>query len=218
MDRFYEPFEGTDYRAGVRGKKVLVVGASFYCPLKECPYYSDCTDPVKRDSSAYDITCPECLKHNVVLRDEPTNEIKDGVSISYANFMKYFSRFCNSNDYMDCWNQVAFTNYVQFEVPPTRTYKSYLSDRDFRAFNETLVQLQPDIVIIWGCVINSRLKEKNEYLVDNNELINTDYYVCHLRVPGVTHDIALINPFHPSSSMWGEKSAEFEKYLSQLLL
>ena len=33
-DRFFQPFKGSEYDKGISGKKVLVLGASFYCTIK----------------------------------------------------------------------------------------------------------------------------------------------------------------------------------------
>lgn len=46
---FFEPFVGENYLEGIRGKKILVVGASFYCnESSRCQFFKDCTDVTKR--------------------------------------------------------------------------------------------------------------------------------------------------------------------------
>ena len=117
---------------------------------------------------------------------------------------------------------MAFTNYVQFMLPADEdcyrgTYLSDLSERDYEAFNEVLIELQPDIVVVWGCIINSRIKECNQYIIDVKELQETNSYVCHLNMPGVDHPIVLINPYHPSSSSWNIAMNEFDKYFANLI-
>ena len=57
--RFFSPFIGSRYRNGVCGKRILVLGASFYCnhtpdSNKPCPFFEECTDPMKKDSSKFD--------------------------------------------------------------------------------------------------------------------------------------------------------------------
>ena len=42
-------------------------------------------------------------------------------------------------------------------------------------------------------------------------------YVCHMRLPGVNHDIALVNPNHPSSSAWHYDKANFDTYFHKIL-
>ena len=50
---FFKPFKGDKYEIGINGKKVLVVGASFYCNKTDCPFFADCTNVAKKDSSKY---------------------------------------------------------------------------------------------------------------------------------------------------------------------
>lgn len=217
-ERFFKPFVGNKYQEGINGKKILVVGASFYCNHRECQYFKKCTNAKRKDSKLYDDCCPEYQKFGKHLHDEPTYCILDAPQ-TYKNFVECISKLCGCNTYEESWSRLAFTNYVQFFLPSTgssfrETRLSDLSERDFKAFNETLVELQPDIVIIWGCVFNSRLREKNEFLVRKTELDETEWYVCHIKIPDVAHEIALINPYHPSSSAWFSKIETFDKYLS----
>lgn len=55
MSKFFYPFIGKDYNQGINGKRVLILGASFYCPKVDCKYYKDCTDTKTKDSSKYDM-------------------------------------------------------------------------------------------------------------------------------------------------------------------
>lgn len=131
-------------------------------------------------------------------------------------------KYLGIDDYAAIWEHMAFTNYVQFFLPATNgsfreTSWSDLSERDFAAFTEVVQQLQPDIIIVWGSVINSALKERNPYLVDLKELQETEYYVCHLNVPGVNHPVAVINPYHPSSSAWYSDMEKLNHYFVNLL-
>ncbi|MDL2220984.1 hypothetical protein LJC35_00350 [Parabacteroides sp. OttesenSCG-928-N08] len=219
--RFFKPFVGDKYQQGINGKKIVVVGASFYCDRKKCSFFSRCTDTKLKDSSPFDERCPEYINEGKVLHQEPTYCVSE-MPRTYATFISYFSKWFEDDSYENMWNHMAFTNYVQFFLPCgsegyRETRMSDLSERDFKAFNETLVELQPDIVIVWGCVFNTRVRIDNEYLVDKTELEQTEWYVCHVKVPGVSHEIALINPYHPSSSAWFSKIDVFDKYLSKEL-
>ena len=147
--------------------------------------------------------------------------IEDG-NTTYQRFATWMAQYAGTDDYDTIWSQLAFTNYVQFMLPAAPghfrdTRWSDLSERDFHAFIETLRELQPDIVIILGSVINSRLKEKNEYLVSADTLRETEYYICQLSVPGVEHTVSLINPYHPSSSAWYGDLEKFNHYFKTLL-
>lgn len=155
------------------------------------------------------------------LCDEPTYNMECPPQ-AYRTFAAAMSRYTESSDYNDIWSRMAFTNYVQFFLPKSgkrygQTLQSDLSERDYAAFNETLQELQPDVVIVWGCVVNHRVKEQNEYLVDRRELDMTEWYVCHLRVPGVDHPIALVNSYHPSSRIWHNDLDAFHRYMDHVL-
>ena len=75
--RFFVPFVGKKYKTGINGKKVLVLGASFYCNKHDCPNFKDCTSHNIKDSSPYDKTCPEYGKQGAELRLEPRYAIEE---------------------------------------------------------------------------------------------------------------------------------------------
>ena len=102
--------------------------------------------------------------------------------------------------------------------PTIDTKKEYLSQRDFDAFCETLRELQPDIVVAWGMQIIEEIRENNPYVIDLEKLPETEYYVCHIRMPGVSHDITLVCCYHPSSmSYWYNNLDKLAAYMQQVL-
>lgn len=169
---FFEPFVGENYLEGIRGKKILVVGASFYCnESSRCQFFKDCTDVIKKDSSAYDTRCE--FNGGYPLRQEPEFNIGNHYR-AYEVFGSFMQKISGDTCYADVWNRMAFTNYVQFFLPANDgrsrpTYYTDTSDRDFDAFIEIVKDLSPDIVIVWGCAIASAVKEDNKYLVDNGK-------------------------------------------------
>ena len=218
---FFEPYVGNHYKEGIHGKKILVLGASFYCNCVKCPFFASCTSVILKDSSEFDSKCPEYKSAGKQLHLEPGYCVEDAPA-TYQRFAAYMGKHLGTEDYDTVWEHLAFTNYVQFFLPATNgsfreTMWSDLSERDFAAFTEVVQQLQPDIVVVWGNVINSALKERNPYLVDLKELQETEYYVCHLDVPGVNHPVAVINPYHPSSGAWYSDQEKFDNYFSNLL-
>ena len=48
---FFNPFVGSNYHKGISGKRILVLGASFYCPKTECSFFRSCTNTTIKDSS-----------------------------------------------------------------------------------------------------------------------------------------------------------------------
>lgn len=217
---FFSPYVGSRYNEGINGKKILVIGASFYCNKTECQFYEKCTDRNRKDSSDYDLKCPVYVGRGMTLHDEPTNCVFDQ-PYAYRIFGAYVADLLGLSR-EDLWRRLAFTNYIQFFLPaqegkyaPTRISDS--SQRDFDAFIEVVKELKPDVIMVWGGVINSFIKEKNPYIVSKKELDESEYYICHLRIPQVDHEITVLNPDHPSSSAWFSRLPKFKKYLSKVL-
>ena len=220
-NRFFKPFVGSNYNTGIRGKKILILGASFYCPNTECKFYARCTNVDTKDSSSCDSFCPVYTPYGKVLHNEPSYCIDDAPK-TYETFASYMSKYIDNGNYEYVWSHLAFTNYVQFFLPATskgfrETRWSDLSERDFESFIETVQEIEPDIVIIWGCVINSRIKEENVYGTDQSNIGNTEGYLCHMKIPGMSKEVTLLNPYHPSSSAWHSALSTFDKYLKQAL-
>lgn len=219
--RFFTPFVGSNYKKGINGKKVLVIGASFYCNNAECKFFTLCTSVECKDSSAYDAICPIYTKDNKKLHLEPEYCIEDRV-LTYQKFAKSMAKYIGSDDYDEIWSYMAFTNYVQFFLPAPKGYretrKSDLSERDYDAFVETLAELKPDIVIVWGCVINNRIKQDNPDMKSNGMLERTNWYVCQIVPKGHSSPVTIINPYHPSSmSAWYTGLDDFDTYFGQLI-
>ena len=209
---FFKPYVGSKYSSeGFHGKKVLVLGASFYCVRKECPFFLECTDEDKKDSSEFDAICPEYNKtEHLLLSDCPTYEIEGGNV--YARFGNSMSRlfFESRISWEDFWEMVAFTNYVQFILPHWQTYKSDVSERDKQALIEVVDTLNPDIIIVWGCVVNDYVKG---LAYDDDVKLSTGGYLCHWNHNG--KNIAIVNPYHPISPIYYSNSSLnwFEKTL-----
>ena len=214
--RFFNPYVGKEYTKGINGKRVLVIGASFYCPKHDCIHFKECTNSETKDSSPFNAICPPYNKNpkeKYELADEPKFTIEDHEQYkAYKNFTKCINRIENMDG--DAWDRLAFTNYVQFFVPTVYTYKSYLSERDLEAFFETIKILRPNVVVLWGTVINEALQDKR-YLVE--ESTNAESYIWHLRIPDEEDIITLVNCYHPSSSSWHQDIDGFTDILKRAL-
>lgn len=216
--RFYIPFVGQEYKTGINGKKILVVGASFYCNIHDCEFFSECTNPDKKDSSHFNSICPPYKKTNSELKQTARYAIVEDDYTSYQtylNFAECLQPYVEEG--VNVWERVAFTNYVQFFIPTVTTHKKYLSERDFEAFKETVLELKPDLIITWGMAILDPLRDNNKYVIDREKLAETDWYICHLEMPGVDHLITFLHSYHPSSSAWHQDIDYFTKYLEQAL-
>lgn len=219
--RFFKPFVGLRFQQGIQGKKILVLGASFYCshgPESDapCKFFAECTDPVGKDSSKFDTCCPFYAESGLRLSEEPSNAIAERYR-AYQNFASFMRQFVG-DDVDDAWQRMAFTDYVQFFLPTIDTKKEYLSQRDFDAFVETLVELRPHVVVAWGMAIIEEIREHNPYVYDFDKLPASEWYVCHIRLPQVPHDIALVCSYHPSSvKYWYNDLEKLTKYIKAVL-
>ena len=221
-NRFFKPFEGEKYKEGINGKKILVLGASFYCNWdgndgrNKCEFFNECTNPIIRDSSKFDDICPSYKQSKQKLSEEPLNAVSENYR-AYQVFANFIQRYVKDKE-ENVWERMAFTNSLKFFSPTLATKKEYLSKRDFEAFCETLNELQPDIVIVWGVAIIDEVRENNPYIVDFKKLPETEWYVCHIKMPGVNHEIALVSCFHPSSiKYWYNNLDILEKYMNEVL-
>ncbi len=219
--RFFQPYVGSKYEEGLKGKRVLVIGASFYCPEVGCVFYEKCTDVKRKDSSLYDSSCPIYISAGKQLHKEPTYVVSE-LPTTYRRFSSSLSKTIGVGTPETVWDYLAFTNYVQFFLPASshayrQTLQSDLSQRDFDAFKETIIELKPNIVIIWGCVINRPLVEDNPYLAGKTELADTGGYVCCMNLPELAHPVIILNPYHPSSPHWSSSLDKFEAYLRSIL-
>ena len=219
--RFFKPFVGSMYNEGIRGKKILVLGASFYCNKdgkngrEKCEYFTECTNPEKKDSSKFDVICPVYKNTGLLLSEEPSNAISENYK-AYQTFAKFIEQFGDNKE--DVWQRMAFTDYLQFFSPTIKTKKSYLSNRDFEAFCETLIELQPDIVIAWGMAIIEEIRENNQFVIDKERLPDTEWYVCHIKMPTINHEISLICSYHPAApKYWYGDLDKLAKYMKEEL-
>lgn len=159
---FFIPYKGDNYSNGIIGKKVLVLGASFYCD-KDCKYRANCTDLLTRDSSKYNLTCPEYKGkkdengNSLRLSNEPSN-----VDDSYSAYKIFEKLFIEATGIEDMWNHIAFTNYVQFFLPSKETKEEYLTERDYLAFIEVVQhhEYDPDVIIVWGAPVRDELQRR----------------------------------------------------------
>ena len=216
MNSFFKPFVGTNYKDGICGKKILVLGASFYCNMTSCPYFAECTNPMTKDSSKFDKICPDPMMKSKRLSNYPAVAIKYQYR-AYRNFARFIQGFIGEEEILETWDRMSFTDYLQFFSPTVITNKDYLSKRDFDAFIETVIELKPDVVVAWGVTIVEETREKNDYVFDKDKLAESEYYLCHMRIPGISHDIALVNCYHPSSRCWYQDMEKLKKYMQIVL-
>ena len=223
---FFEPFVGDNYSEGIYGKRVLVLGASFYCnqdgvsvdketgEVKEkCPFYDDCA--INQNTEKYDGKCP--YNHNSPLRKLPQTELDENGAESYKRFWLLLYHYFQQPElsFDDIWGKMAFTNYVQHEIGGRwNTLASDCRAEYLEMFEDTLLTMkeQPDVVIVCGCIVDKPLKAKtysDRFPDFENTFTDKDHYRFKWKNFN-GKDIEFLCFFHPSSSdFYSDKEWDF---------
>lgn len=205
---FFKPWVGKDYKNGlINGKKVFILGASFYCKKEECKYYEDCA--INQNCIKYNKLCPH--NNGRLLSNSAEGEIDEDGAISYTRFfifMRWVRSLCATENFDDFWDKVAFTNYVQHFIGVRKnTLPSDLREDYLEMFVSVLDDFEknkelPDVVIVWGHVIDKPLKYPYQGIPGHPECcieIDEEKEGCVFYWKDFNgKDIIFINTFHPS--------------------
>ena len=96
-----------------------------------------------------------------------------------------------------------------------------MSSRDFEAFKETVLELKPDIVFVWGTIAGDAIRRGREevYDYDTPEFHAKEGYICHLRLDGLNKEVVIINSYHPSAwAYWDQSLPLLKKYTDEIVL
>jgi hypothetical protein len=168
------PWEGENYqKGGFNGKKILVIGESFYCSEEEA--VATLTTNIVEDYLA--IRKGEYRKNN------------GGWTNTYLKFERSLKgKETNPEESRIIWNSIAFYNYLQVPMSGARESGSPIDYKNAeKAFFEVLNKLQPDLIIVWGVRLFQKLPGIKEGWIgcdllefdwDNgqNKKINNGYY------------------------------------------
>lgn len=229
--RFFNPRVGAQYQKGfINGKKVLVLGASHYCLLNSiekgfaCPVWEECTSREIRDSSKFNTCCPAyeangwLKEYGVKLEDSAQIEVDNffdapGSYKTYSNFTNFIIDYFGFTDAEEVWDRLAFVNYAQYFLPTIATppFDEY-DIRNFEALLQTIQELQPDVIIVWGTKIRDHFKEPYiQKMVDNLTMRDNDYF-WDLDFQG-NHYI-IVNCWHPS--YWAQWFGSLDNFYAAL--
>ncbi len=219
---FFIPHKGSRYTSGLyNGKKVMILGASFYCPKVDCEYYDACTHQWR--TKEFDKKCP--YNNGNPLSILPHYEIDEAGARSYSVFYNFMQDYLSERgltdikDFDDFWDRVAFTNYIQHEIGGrTTTQASDMCENDLLALCDAIRDLKPDIVVIWGCVVNNPIKLKMNDADDSNFMNDFDgseyrHYLFHWIID--SRKVTFVNFYHPSSGYFS--SSEEQSIMKQFL-
>lgn len=188
---FFIPYIGDKYEQGYHGKKVLVLGESHYCADDD------------GNTSIEDYPEWESLTNEVI---ESFKEYLRG-NKEHSNWMRTFTKFSrafNNGDLpeeqiIDFWDHVAFYNYVQVPmVAPRQSPTEEQFAKSEKAFGEILETYHPDIIIVWGQRLWTKLPYTGEYLPKENTLINNGKGLYYYKVKDKKIPAMYIT--HPSAS------------------
>lgn len=169
---FFKPWIGKDYRSGgIFGKKILVLGEAHLCgaDCKECGV-------VEKAEECADFTT------------KAVSDYLGGCTLPWTNTYRKFERsLVNHETDLDesrtIWHSVAFYNYLQRAMDKPRHQTGDATDHEAAeaAFFETLDELHPDLVIVWGKRLYWLLPEGNRWREDEPLVIDeyevpTGYY------------------------------------------
>ena len=169
---FFQPRIGLHYYEGFKGYRTLVLGVKHHCILKQCPFYEDCV--MQRNCASYDTICPAYgVRHD--LRLSLSNQIEiDAFLEEYDRYptYSYFTKLmlgktddCTEAEKTAFWEQVAFANYLQYfcpspQVPEYEEDGSPYRSEDWKAFQELLETLQPEVLLVWNAALKTLLDKK----------------------------------------------------------
>ena len=126
------PWVGKNYKQGIYGRRVLVLGESHYCARQE-----DDTPYVTRKVIA-DLLDP--------------NGEHEAYKNTYTKFERALAgKVLDWQEKAELWNSIIFYNYVQIPMTGPRISPTVEEFKDSaQAFFEVLDRYRPDCVIVWG--------------------------------------------------------------------
>ena len=203
---FFKPWIGENYSTGIKGKKILILGESHHCK-DGC---LDCGD--------------SRISHNC-------NSFTQNVIIDYFNYkrrknafekwMNTFTKFANISsgkelnnlEHIDFWNTIAFYNYVQKALSgPRISPTSEEFNGSLLAFHELIVNLKPDLLIIWGKRLWEKLPRGIYFFPEFN---SNDKTIGYYKKDNIKIPLKVI--YHPSSSKLSyDHSIEINEFINNV--
>ncbi len=133
----FKPWVGKKYdTSGFSGKKILVIGESFYCSEEEA--VATLTEKVVTDYLA--------------IRNGENRDNKGGWTNTYLKFERSLvGKETTPEDSQEIWNSIAFYNYLQVPMSGARESGSSIDYKNAeKAFFEVIDKLKPNLIIVWG--------------------------------------------------------------------
>ena len=133
----FKPWVGKKYdTSGFSGKKILVIGESFYCSEEE----------------AVDTLTEKVVTDYLAIRNGENRDNKGGWTNTYLKFERSLvGKETSPEDSQEIWNSIAFYNYLQVPMSGARESGSSIDYKNAeKAFFEVIDKLKPNLIIVWG--------------------------------------------------------------------
>ena len=205
----FKPWVGEKYLSeGFKGKRILVLGESHYCP-KELAEGGRCF--------------PFCKKENM---GEPcysqTIEAVDGFVNGHQQNNTYlwferaiYGKELSQDEREDFWNRIIFYNYVQYALRAARTRPNndQWSGSEL-AFKEMLETYMPDYIIAWGIQSFNKLPVIDSVVSDlsigeNDKTSVRTYTINGKKIP----TLQVVHPSAPGGNSWTYWHEFYKKFL-----
>ena len=132
----FEPWVGNKYTDGFCGRKILVIGESFYCSEEE----------------AIATLTTQIVEDYLAIRKGDFRKNNGDWTKTYLKFERSLvGEETKPEKSQEIWNSIAFYNYLQVPMSGARESGSPIDYKNAeKAFFEVLDELQPDLIIVWG--------------------------------------------------------------------
>ena len=206
----FRPWVGKNYLSqGYKGKHILVLGESHYCPyLKEGEIcYPLCTREKMQD---------DCLSQTEdVINDFVYSYTGEAYEQTFLCFERsIIGKEATQEEREEFWHGVLFYNYIQFNLEgPRKPIKlEYLVESEL-AFKDLLEEYMPDCIIIWGKKLYSKLPnwEGEHSILQISENDSTDiltYTIQGKKIPA----LLVHHPSSPTGKSWPYWHEVYEKF------
>lgn len=178
------PWIGSNYRNGLSGKRVLILGDSHYCA-------NPATEAVPQ------------ITQNVMEDLFDPNSVFEPYKNTYTKFERALHGseipFTDKQAKRSVWNNVMFYNYVQEAMAgPREAPSSSQFKQSEAAFFEVINQHQPHKIIVWGTRLYNHLPKQGQQLPDFIDTTGIAHEVWSYRLDGGQR-VEIIKCKHPSA-------------------
>ena len=187
----FEPWVGNKYTDGFCGRKILVIGESFYCSEEE----------------AIATLTTQIVEDYLAIRKGDFRKNNGDWTKTYLKFERSLvGEETKPEKSQEIWNSIAFYNYLQVPMSGARESGLPIDYKNAEtAFFEVLNDLQPDLIIVWGVgkLFNNLPEDRwtwGKSLNVEGMDINNGYYQLNNK-----NEVRCIAVYHPSAGYSWDK-------------